>query len=69
MGKIVIIGGGFGGLSAALDKYHPRDSGYIIPMANNRSCGRVLGLDLKGLLPTIFHFIISIWCSYGFKNK
>lgn len=52
-----------------LRRYRPRDLGYIIPMANNRSCGVVLGFNLKGLLPTLFHFIMCIWRSYGLKNK
>ncbi|MCK9603755.1 MAG: FAD-dependent oxidoreductase [Candidatus Omnitrophica bacterium] len=52
-----------------LRKYRPLDLGYIIPMANNRSCGRVLGLNMKGVLPTIFHFIMCIYRSYGLKNK
>jgi len=53
----------------ALIKFRPVDLGYIIPMANNRSCGRVLGINLKGLLPTIFHFIMCIYRSCGVKNK
>jgi NADH dehydrogenase len=52
-----------------LRKYMPRDLGYIIPMANNKSCGRVFGVNLKGVLPTLFHFVMCIYRSYGFKNK
>jgi len=52
-----------------LRKYKPLDLGYIIPMANNRSCGSILGLNLKGFLPTIFHFIMCIYRSYGKRNK
>lgn len=53
----------------ALREYHPVDLGYIIPMANNRSCGRVLGINLKGLVPTMFHFVMCIYRSYGLRNK
>jgi NADH dehydrogenase len=53
----------------SLNRYNPQDLGYIIPMANNRSCGTILGLDIKGFLPTIFHFIMCIYRSYGLKNK
>jgi len=53
----------------SLKKFEPVDLGYIIPMANNRSCGMVLGLNLKGFLPTLLHFIMCIYRSYGFKNK
>ncbi|MCU0651840.1 MAG: FAD-dependent oxidoreductase [Candidatus Omnitrophica bacterium] len=52
-----------------LIKYKPIDLGYIIPMANNCSSGRVLGVNLTGLLPTVFHFIMCIYRSYGMKNK
>ena len=52
-----------------LAQYKPRDLGYIIPMANNRSCGVILGLDLKGLLPTVFHFIMCMYRLRGFRNR
>jgi NADH dehydrogenase len=52
-----------------LKKYTPIDFGYIIPMANNNSCGTVFGLNLKGLLPTALHFIMCTYRSRGFKNK
>lgn len=52
-----------------LRKFMPGDLGYIIPMANNRSCGEVLGVNLKGFLPTLLHFIMCIYRSYGIKNK
>ena len=52
-----------------LKKYSPRDLGYIIPMANNRSCGLVFGMNLKGFLPTLLHFLMCIYRSYGFRNK
>jgi NADH dehydrogenase FAD-containing subunit len=52
-----------------LKEYTPVDSGYIIPMANNKSCGLVLGMELKGFLPTVFHYIMCIYRSYSFRNK
>ncbi|MCX5714200.1 MAG: FAD-dependent oxidoreductase, partial [Candidatus Omnitrophica bacterium] len=52
-----------------LAAYRLLDLGYIIPMANNRSCGRVLGVNLKGLLPTVFHFIMCLYRSYGLRNR
>lgn len=52
-----------------LRKFIPGDLGYVIPMANNRSCGTVLGLNLKGFLPTVLHFMMCIYRSYGIKNK
>lgn len=52
-----------------LKKYRPIDFGYIIPMANNKSCGRVFCVNLKGFLPTMFHFMMCIYRSCGLKNK
>lgn len=52
-----------------LKEYDPVDLGYIIPMANNRSCGTVFGLNLRGILPTILHFVMCIYRSYSFKNR
>lgn len=47
----------------------PLDLGMIIPMANNFSCGNVLGVDLKGRLPTLLHFIMCIYRACGITNK
>jgi len=52
-----------------LKKYRPLDLGYIIPMANNRSCGRVLGLNVLGHLATFLHFSMCVFRSMGLKNK
>lgn len=52
-----------------LREYRPLDLGYIIPMANNRSCGRVMGLNLKGRFPTMLHFTMCIYRSFGARNK
>ena len=52
-----------------LAEYKPIDLGYIIPMANNYSCGNVFGVNLKGKLPTLLHFIMCIYRLYGVRNK
>jgi NADH dehydrogenase len=52
-----------------LCKYSPLDLGYIIPMANNKSYGEVFGLNLKGRLPTLLHFLMCIYRSYGVRNR
>ena len=52
-----------------LKKFKPLDLGYIIPMANNRSCGAVFGFKVKGLLATLLHFIMCIYRSMGLRNK
>lgn len=53
----------------ALRKYKPLDLGYVIPMANNRSCGRIMGIDMRGILPTVLHYLMCIYRSRGFRNK
>lgn len=53
----------------SLKPYKPRDLGYIIPMANNISCGNVFGKDLRGKLPTTLHFLMCIYRSRGLRNK
>ena len=52
-----------------LDKYKPLDMGYIIPMANNRSCGNVLGLNVTGFLATALHFMMCLYRSWTWRNR
>jgi NADH dehydrogenase len=52
-----------------LIKFRPVDLGLIIPMANNRGAGKVLGIKMKGFLPVFFHYVMCIYRSYGLKNK
>ena len=50
-------------------KYKPLDLGYIIPMANNKSCGSIMGLNVTGLPATMMHFTMCIYRCLGLKNK
>lgn len=52
-----------------LKRYEPLDLGFIIPMANNRSCGEVLGIRVKGVFATCLHYCMCIYRSFGLKNK
>ena len=52
-----------------LIEFRPLDLGYIIPMANNYSCGNILGRDVRGRLPTLLHYLMCIYRSCGRKNK
>jgi NADH:ubiquinone reductase (H+-translocating) len=52
-----------------LRRYQPIDLGYIIPMANNRSCGQVMGMNVKGAAATALHFLMCIYRSPGLRNK
>jgi NADH dehydrogenase len=54
---------------AGLCKFSPIDLGFIVPMANNRSCGKVLGVNMRGRLATMFHFLMCIYRSYGARNR
>ncbi|MFA6216851.1 MAG: FAD-dependent oxidoreductase [Candidatus Omnitrophota bacterium] len=52
-----------------LRKFRPVDLGYIIPMANNQSCGIVLGFKIKGRAATLMHFLMCVFRSYGLRNR
>jgi len=52
-----------------LIKYRTVDLGYIIPMANNKACGKILGLDFKGIIPVFMHYLMCIYRLYVVKNK
>ncbi len=52
-----------------LIQYRPLDLGYIIPMANNRSCGIIMGLKVKGKLATLMHFAMCIYRSFSWRNR
>jgi len=49
--------------------YKPIDLGYVIPMANNVSCGIILGINFHGLIATVLHYFMCIYRSQGFKNR
>ena len=52
-----------------LRDYRPFDPGFVLPMANGRSCGAVGGLRLRGLLPTALHYVMSLMLSPGWPQK
>jgi NADH dehydrogenase len=52
-----------------LKEYRPKDLGFVIPMANNKSCGRVFNMDMKGKLPTLLHYLMCLNRITGIKNK
>lgn len=56
-------------LGKSLLEYRPRDLGLIIPMANNRGCGRVLGINMQGYLPVFLHYLMCVYRSRGLKNR
>ncbi|MBU1726194.1 MAG: FAD-dependent oxidoreductase [Candidatus Omnitrophica bacterium] len=52
-----------------LKKYRPIDLGYIIPMANNRSCGVILGGNIKGFPGILLHYLMCVYRSCTLRNK
>jgi NADH dehydrogenase len=52
-----------------LRQYRPVDLGYIVPMANNRSCGIVFGRYVSGPLATFIHYAMCVYRLPGLRNK
>jgi NADH dehydrogenase len=53
----------------ALEPFRPRDPGYLIPMANNRACGIVMGRTLYGRVPILLHYLMCTVRSVGCANR
>lgn len=51
-----------------LHSYRQLDLGYIVPMANGRSCGQALGMNFRGTPATILHYLMTVYRSVG-MNK
>ncbi len=45
------------------------DPGYVVPMAHFRGCGRVLGVPVQGLVPSLLHYALSVAFSFGLANR
>ncbi|NLW86039.1 MAG: FAD-dependent oxidoreductase [Planctomycetes bacterium] len=52
----------------ALKPFEPMDPGYVIPMANMRSCGEILGVSAYGLAPSMMHYLMSVYRTFGAKR-
>jgi len=53
-----------------LKTYDPiGDLGYVIPMANNRSAGSLLGHNVTGRIPSSLHYFMCVFRSYGLHNR
>jgi hypothetical protein len=55
--------------SRTLRPYRPRDLGYVVPIANGRSCGIVLGVAVLGFMPTFLHYLMCVARSYRTRNR
>jgi NADH:ubiquinone reductase (H+-translocating) len=51
------------------ESYYGADPGYVIPMANGRSCGEVFGLRVRGYPATLLHYVLNAYRSYGMVNR
>ncbi len=49
--------------------FRPVDLGYVVPMANFRGCGRILGVRSFGRLPSVMHYAMSAARSWGLDNR
>jgi NADH dehydrogenase len=54
---------------APAESFRPFDPGYIIPMANKRSCGTILGAPLYGRVPTWLHYFMSVFRTIGGRRR
>jgi len=51
------------------NSFHVTDPGFIVPMANWYSCGKVFGKNIQGEKATLLHYLMSVYRSYGLKNR
>ncbi|MFP4052461.1 MAG: NAD(P)/FAD-dependent oxidoreductase [Phycisphaerae bacterium] len=49
--------------------FRPLDLGYVVPMANFRGCGTVLGLPVRGWVPAFLHYVMSLYRTWGLGSR
>jgi NADH dehydrogenase len=49
--------------------FRPADLGYLVPMANWRSCGVLFGTPVSGASATALHYLINAYRSRGLMHK
>ena len=49
--------------------FRPLDLGYIVPLADNRACGKVLGINVQGGVALFFHYFMCLYRLYGGRHK
>ncbi len=49
--------------------YKPKDLGFIVPMANWNSCGKVLSFNTQGKLASLLHYAMCVYRTIGLRNK
>jgi NADH dehydrogenase len=49
--------------------FRPFDPGYVVPMANNYSCARIFGSNMRGRPAIFLHYLMSVYRSRGSRNR
>lgn len=52
-----------------LHSFAPADPGYVIPMANNRACGSIFGVPLRGRMPSFLHYVMCAFRTPGVVRR
>ncbi len=52
-----------------LKGYKPVDLGYLVPMANFRACGRVLGVPVRGIVGWLLHYMMCLYRSLTLRHR
>jgi hypothetical protein len=42
---------------------------YVVPLANMRGCGRIMGIRAGGVVPSLLHYLLSVTFSVGGRNR
>lgn len=53
----------------SLKQYTPFDPGFIVPLAQGKACGDVLGIKVKGKIAIFLHYLLSAYRSFGIYNR
>jgi NADH dehydrogenase FAD-containing subunit len=52
-----------------LEPYRPWDPGYVVPMANFRGCGSILGVPVRGVIPAVMHYALCTYRTFGVEGR
>lgn len=52
-----------------LKSFKPLELGYVVPMANGKACGNILGIRVKGWPALLIHYVSSAYRSYTLANR
>lgn len=52
-----------------LQAFRLLDLGYVVPLANHRGGGVILGRRFAGRIPSLLHYMMCVYRSWGFQNR